>query len=916
MPAGGLGAPSLVIEARVQDFATAALDKLKQAVNGVKANLLGAGRIFALPFKIMESAIKAPFKLVGSLFRLLTDLRTWLAGYFVRTVIGTFADFEFALYKVRALLAGQKIDFDQFRINMERVAIESGQSLERVAKSARLAISSQVVAYEDLASFLTVTGRLALVAGDEMFEVTRGVVQVISSYGYETANATDIAEIFFKAMEQGHAEITELASTLGRVNAVAQSVGISFKETAAGVAALTRLGVRANEAATAYRQLISSIARTTKGAESEFEKFGLTLHQLQSGGFIPWLDRLAKELGSGNAQAGKLFRNIRAYFGALGLAMNNAEDIHKILERMNDELGPGFHEAAKLMAQSAKYQLGRAKQAINSVFVELGAAIKPEIVAISNTIEELAVTAIAYMPVVRVALDSLYNIFQEIGTAISESFDQGTLWDDILVFLEFLGKNMLGFFRFLGRQLVIVMEFLGKQLGRGFVRAFITTSKADLALYLSDLISDIDKHSTLAGGVLASLKSDIMGVVVGLTGMDTQKLADVGYNLRQMKDAANKAGERVQIFQRDIRKLGALLAKDPDDPRAEEWSRMFMQAQEGLRIATKDLRHFRDQYQAFASELGTDNIPQELDKGLKELRNKTNKNLDAWIGEMRIYATEFWGGLSEPAQEAGINIEAIFVSMLDQMRELAPQVAEEIDALKKKIKEGIKGGAADDITAQLTYMEEQLVTVFGGMGDAVGDFFFTLADKTKDAGDAFKAMGDTMMNVLQSVAKELIKKGVLMLLLAVFGGGPTGGVAGTGGSTAGGGLLGFLGGSAYPELQGRAMGDPLVRGGVGRYANGNPMVSEPELAWLGEGRMNEAIVPLPDGRRIPVEMRGGGAGQTVVVNNHISAMDSQDVGRALVKEGKLLSKIVLDQAQKSGAFARKLGTRVTKGVRS
>jgi tape measure domain-containing protein len=46
---------------------------------------------------------------------------------------------------------------------------------------------------------------------------------------------------------------------------------------------------------------------------------------------------------------------------------------------------------------------------------------------------------------------------------------------------------------------------------------------------------------------------------------------------------------------------------------------------------------------------------------------------------------------------------------------------------------------------------------------------------------------------------------------------------------------------------------------VRAFANGG-MVNGPTLGLVGEGKYNEAIVPLPDGKSIPVQMRGGGGG--------------------------------------------------------
>jgi hypothetical protein len=53
-----------------------------------------------------------------------------------------------------------------------------------------------------------------------------------------------------------------------------------------------------------------------------------------------------------------------------------------------------------------------------------------------------------------------------------------------------------------------------------------------------------------------------------------------------------------------------------------------------------------------------------------------------------------------------------------------------------------------------------------------------------------------------------------------------------------------------------------VSGGLGSwmpvnaYAAGGPIVRTPHVAVIGEGQYNEAVVPLPNGREIPVDLRG------------------------------------------------------------
>lgn len=73
-----------------------------------------------------------------------------------------------------------------------------------------------------------------------------------------------------------------------------------------------------------------------------------------------------------------------------------------------------------------------------------------------------------------------------------------------------------------------------------------------------------------------------------------------------------------------------------------------------------------------------------------------------------------------------------------------------------------------------------------------------------------------------------------------------------------GGFLGFANGG-------------MVKGGFQAYANGG-IATRPTLGLVGEGRYNEAIVPMPNGKAIPVDMKGAGQQNNVTVN---VSVDSQ-----------------------------------------
>lgn len=165
-----------------------------------------------------------------------------------------------------------------------------------------------------------------------------------------------------------------------------------------------------------------------------------------------------------------------------------------------------------------------------------------------------------------------------------------------------------------------------------------------------------------------------------------------------------------------------------------------------------------------------------------------------------------------------------------------------------------------------------------GMNSALTSF----TDAIVDGKDAMQSMTDVAKAVVKDIINTFMKLAVLAPLKnALFGTNDQvlGGNAGIGGTI--GNLLGFgngtaatvaNGGYSYGGITVPVAGVNFANGGImsqygsiplRRYAAGG-IASSPQMAMYGEGSMSEAYVPLPDGRRIPVNMQGGGGGGTEV----------------------------------------------------
>jgi len=161
--------------------------------------------------------------------------------------------------------------------------------------------------------------------------------------------------------------------------------------------------------------------------------------------------------------------------------------------------------------------------------------------------------------------------------------------------------------------------------------------------------------------------------------------------------------------------------------------------------------------------------------------------------------------------------------------------------------------------------EEMLTSMAIKGSEAIADHLVDSLNKwidgTMKAGEAFRSFAASF---LKEIAKMIAQQTILNGLKSIMGGSSGIGIADGIGSIFGGdfdpfGLIQF------------AKGSKNLPGGFKAFASGSSKISTPTLGLVGEGRYNEAIVPLPDGNNIPVKLQGGsGGGATLNIVNNIN----------------------------------------------
>lgn len=165
------------------------------------------------------------------------------------------------------------------------------------------------------------------------------------------------------------------------------------------------------------------------------------------------------------------------------------------------------------------------------------------------------------------------------------------------------------------------------------------------------------------------------------------------------------------------------------------------------------------------------------------------------------------------------------------------------------------------------------------------EFGIALTDGLENAIASGENLSDVLGSLEQTLAKLIIRKTITAPLMSAIDG------------------IDF--GSLFPFANGGIMtsAGPLP---LNRYASGG-IASTPQLALFGEGSTNEAFVPLPDGRHIPVRMTGGG---NVQINIIESAGNGGKTERRQDSNGGNVLDIYVEQIKASiaGDISRGRGT--------
>lgn len=671
------------------------------------------------------------------------------------------------------------------------------------------------------------------------------------------------------------------------------------------------------------------------GMQGAAEMAGVPIENLAKG-----LNKLAINLvdaNNGNQALAGTFANLGIKLYDSNKQLKDSGQIMKELADKFAGLKNGNEKAAianQLFGKSGKDMilvLNQGSDAFDKLGLKIGTDFAGRATKFNETIEQIGINiknnAIAN-------IEALIPTLQELASAFSD-FSKS-------------GNSSTGFIDLLGEALRRVAE-LGVIVYDSFKLVIdqATTGFKELKAFLSD---PIDIKGNWFGN---KATSEVAALDKGLLDRTKQMKADEDSFLA----ALNKnsllfgKGSTAQIKSRQIGDT----APDPDAAAKAAAAEAAAKAAAQIGLNAITIRSFEEKIAKINAEASAEemsNAQKEKTVLLAELESKGILKTSAAYGMLSEKITKATHDLNEAKekqsasnfqqkQEEEINLQKLQIDNYDlsaaelQKLVIAKQLDNQATEATKKFT--VEGKAAymdatesvkEQRLALIDLQEQQKQTWSVGAKQALNDYLENARDVAAQTralfAKAFANMEDALVDfvktgklnfkkfaddIIDDIIRIQVKAAIAQSVIGV--GSALSGLFGHSNFSADkvGGGVGDTGGSV-PVTAEAAKGGIMTARGMAKLSTymGGGVATSPQMAVFGEGSRPEAFVPLPDGRRIPVAMSGGGGSNVhVTVNVESGAENTSSDSDKGAQLGKLISAAIrgelLNQKRPGGMLA-------------
>lgn len=288
-------------------------------------------------------------------------------------------EFQIRLSLIRTLSQDDQQTSSRFGEQVRRVSDQTGFNVQDVGKAFYDAISNQVAKGPQVESFARTIADLARVTGSDLTDAGNTVTATLNAYNLSASEAEKVSAVLFRVVDEGRIVLSETANTLGRVQVIAASLGVTFQEVGAILAVTTQKGFKTADAMTLLTNLLIKLEKPTQATAGFFASLGVDSGEaaVKLFGTYGLLRKIVEEVRSGRTDVSAFFDEIRGrkQFAVFEQSIDQIERFGESLSNTAANVAT-YRQAINIRAESSADVLNREANALSNVFkVDIGSRV-------------------------------------------------------------------------------------------------------------------------------------------------------------------------------------------------------------------------------------------------------------------------------------------------------------------------------------------------------------------------------------------------------------------------------------------------------------------------------------------------------------------------------------------------------------
>lgn len=366
--------------------------ELKIRYIGDDSSVLAANRRMSAATSSLSSRLKragADMKRIGGMMSRAITLPVLAIG---AASVKFAVDFEDAFGRIDALSNTSRANIAKWR---EQVLALAGPTATapKVLADALFFLASAGLKADQVMPALEASAKASAAGLGDITDIAKITANALNAYAGTGLTATHVTDILVSAIKAGTAEPKEFAAALGRILPIASKAGVSFDQVAASIAALSNIGLSAEEGVTAMRGVLLALEAPGSQAAQTLKDVGLSADQMRAAikdkGLLGALQLLEKATGGNIDTMRKIIPNVRALVAQFGLTGKNASTVEKIYNQVARAAGSTDASFDK-MVKTLRFKAHAAFMSLQAAGIRIGNILLPILKKVADWISKMA----------------------------------------------------------------------------------------------------------------------------------------------------------------------------------------------------------------------------------------------------------------------------------------------------------------------------------------------------------------------------------------------------------------------------------------------------------------------------------------------------------------------------------------------